>query len=62
MATPQQIASEALLRWQALRGAGLSPDERLEVLMADFFAPPPVACDVLYDATMREVAAIMESA
>jgi hypothetical protein len=61
MATPQQTADEALARWQALRNAGLTPDERIERLFRDCFSPPS-ECDVLYDATMREVTAIMEGA
>lgn len=59
MTTPQQTADQDLARWQALRAAGLTPDERLEVLMREFFAPVP-PCDVLYAATQREVTAIME--
>jgi hypothetical protein len=61
MSSAQQTANEALARWQALRAAGLTPDQRLEVLMADFFAPPsPTMAE--YEITQRYVAAIMEAA
>jgi hypothetical protein len=61
MASSQQTADEALALWQSLRAAGLTPDQRLEVLMRDFFAPPsPV--DAEYEITLRYVAAVMEAA
>lgn len=57
--TPQMSADAALQQWQALRS--LPPDERIEVLMAEFFAPPPES-DLLYEITLRNVATEMESA
>lgn len=56
--TSQQTADEALARWQALRSDGLTPDQRLEALMRDFFAPPSPS-DLLYELTLRDVAAEM---
>lgn len=50
--TPQMSADIALQQWQALRS--LPPDERIEILMADFFAPLQ-PCDVEYEANMRRV-------
>lgn len=50
--TNQQQADAALQQWQALRS--LPPDERIEVLMAEFFAPLQ-PCDVEYEANMRRV-------
>jgi hypothetical protein len=57
--TPQQHADLALRQWQGLRS--LPPDERIEILMRDFFAPPP-ASDLEYEITLRNVAMEMESA
>jgi hypothetical protein len=51
--TPQQQADITLARWQALRW--VAPEERIEILMRDFFAPVP-PCDVEYEATLRNVA------
>jgi hypothetical protein len=55
MPTSQQTADEAVIQWQSLRSEGLSPGERLEVLMRDFFAPVPPG-DIEYDLTLRDVA------
>lgn len=52
MVTPQQHADAALARWQSLRS--LPPDERIEVLMAEFFQPPPVS-DLEYEITLRNI-------
>jgi hypothetical protein len=38
--------------------AGLTPDQRIEALMRDFFAPPP-ASDFEYETTLRDVAIAM---
>ena len=62
MPTSQQTANESLARWQALRAAGLTADERLAVLMRDFFESVPTPLDCEYDATLRTIAAIMEAA
>jgi len=48
----QQLANEALAIWQAHRH--LPPEERIEALMANFFAPPPET-DLEYEITMRNV-------
>jgi hypothetical protein len=53
--TPQQNANVALVIWQQLRAEGLTPEQRIERLMADFFAPVPPS-DVEYEATLRNVA------
>ena len=56
--TPQEHASLALARWQELRG--LPPDDRIEILMQDFFSPP-IALDCEYEATLRRVSeAVMD--
>lgn len=55
--TSQEEASLLLQQWQALRS--LPPDERIEILMADFFAPPPES-DLLYELTLQCVSAEME--
>lgn len=52
--TNQHKADAALQQWQSLRA--LPPDERIEVLMAEFFAPSIQPCDVEYEATLRNVA------
>lgn len=54
--TPQMQADLALQQWQSLRA--LPPDERIEVLMAQFFLPTP-ASDFEYEITLRDVAAEM---
>jgi hypothetical protein len=54
----QQQADASLARWQELRSAGLTPDQRIAALMADFWQPP---ID-LYEDTLRIVAAEMERA
>jgi hypothetical protein len=53
MPTSQQEADIALARWQALRD--LPPESRIDVLMAEFFQPPPES-DFLYEMTLRDVA------
>lgn len=61
MPTSQQSANDALARWQELRASGLTPDQRLQVLMDDFFAvPAPSIAE--YEITLRNVAAEMEAA
>lgn len=55
--TPQQQADAALQLWQSLRS--LPPEERIEVLMADFFRPP-VESDLEYSITLRNVAMEMD--
>jgi hypothetical protein len=57
--TNQQQADVLLRVWQEHRA--LPPDERIEALMADFFAPPP-ASDLEYEITLRNVSTEMESA
>lgn len=47
-------ASMALAEWQRLRNCGLSPEERLERLMAEFFLPP-IEMDVRYSDVLRAV-------
>lgn len=61
MSSPQQTANEALVRWQSLRSEGLTPDQRLQVLMRDFFASPELL-DVEYEIVLRQVAAEMVAA
>lgn len=61
MPTSQQTANEALIYWQGLRNQGLSPVERLEVLMRDFFSPPAPE-DIEYELTLRDVAFEMAAA
>lgn len=61
MPSHQQTASEALARWQSLRAEGLTPADRLEVLMRDFFEPPSPT-DLQYEITLRDVAAEMAAA
>lgn len=61
MASPQQTANESLARWQSLRSEGLTPDQRLQVLMRDFFAAPELL-DVEYEIVLRHVAAEMVAA
>jgi hypothetical protein len=51
--TNQQTADAILQQWQSLRA--LPPDERIEALFFDFFAPPP-ASDMEYEITLRNVA------
>ena len=41
MVTRQQHATEALAEWQRLRNAGLTDDQRIERMFAEFFSPPP---------------------
>jgi hypothetical protein len=57
--TSQMNADIALQQWQSLRA--LPPDERIEVLMAEFFSPP-IASDLEYEITLRNIAMEMESA
>lgn len=59
MVTPQQSADLALQQWQALRA--LPPDQRIDALMADFFAPP-AETDLEYEITMRNVTVEMAHA
>jgi hypothetical protein len=59
--TPQMQASLALAQWQELRNAGLTPGQRIEALMRDFFAPVPVS-DFEYELTLRDVAMTMAEA
>lgn len=54
----QLDASTALHEWQRLRNAGLTPDERLAALMAEFFMPP-IDLDVRYQDQLNAVAAEM---
>lgn len=61
MPSPQQSANEALARWQSLRSEGLTPDQRLQVLMRDFFAAPELL-DVEYEITLRQIADAMAAA
>lgn len=56
MTTRQQEADIALRIWQQHRA--LPPDERIEVLMAEFFRPPPPS-DLEYEIVLRDVAAEM---
>ena len=53
MPTPQQTADQALAQWQEMRA--LSPEVRIERLMADFFKPP-IALDVKYQDALEHVA------
>ena len=39
--TSQQHADLALQQWQAMRD--LTPEERIDMLMFDFFFPPPIS-------------------
>ena len=59
MVTPQQSADLALQQWQSLRA--LPPEDRIEALMADFFAPPPPS-DCEYEITLRNIMEIMANA
>ena len=60
MVTPQQHADAALARWQELRG--LPVDDRIKILVEDFFQPP-IALDVRYEDTLRALSdAMMEDA
>jgi hypothetical protein len=59
--TNQQTADLALAQWQALRNAGLAPEQRIERLMSDFFAPIPPG-DAEYDVTLNSIAEIMAAA
>ncbi len=47
MVTSQQSADAALQQWQQLRNSGLTPEQRLDRLMAEFFLPP-IDLDVRY--------------
>jgi hypothetical protein len=51
----QQSANLELAQWQALRNAGLTPEQRMERLMSDFFAPIPPS-DIEYQATLNRIA------
>jgi hypothetical protein len=59
MVSPQQQADADLAEWQRLRNAGLTPEQRLDALMATFFQPP-IELDVRYqdqlNAVMMEMA------
>src|SRR5579862_6239933 len=52
----QQKADLLLAQWQSLRS--LSPDERIERLFLDFFAPLDMT-DVEFEAVLREVGLAM---
>lgn len=54
MVTRQQNADDALAKWQSLRNEGLTPIERMERLMADFFLPP-IELDTKYEDQLRAV-------
>ena len=54
--TSQQEAQQMLDRWQELRG--LPPEERISILMQDFFHPP-IALDVRYEDTLRSLSDAM---
>jgi hypothetical protein len=56
MPTNQQTADHLLSIWQASRE--LPPEERLEILMQNFFAPIP-PCDVEYAAQLAAVSEAM---
>jgi len=55
MITSQQSADVALARWQALRAAGMTPEERLASLVSDFFQVP-LDLDVRYQDQTNAVA------
>lgn len=57
--TNQQFADAALSRWQELRD--LPPEDRIEILMSDFFRPPAIS-DVEFEAAMRMVSEVMADA
>lgn len=57
--TTQQHADAALGRWQELRG--LPPEDRIEILMQDFFLPP-IELDVKYENTLRRLSEEMANA
>jgi hypothetical protein len=59
MATNQQNADALLQIWQASRA--LTPDERMSILMRDFFRPVPPS-DMEYAAQLAAVSAEMEAA
>lgn len=59
MVTPQQTADLALQQWQSLRS--LPPEDRIDALMANFFAPPPPS-DFEYELTLRYISEIMSHA
>ncbi len=59
MVTPQESADLALRQWQSLRS--LPPEDRIDALMANFFAPPP-ASDFEYEITLRNISEIMADA
>jgi hypothetical protein len=52
--TSQQSADAALQKWQELRNAGLTDEQRIERMFAEFFAPPPTS-SIEFDITMRKV-------
>lgn len=54
MQTSQQHADTALQQWQQLRNAGLTPQQRIERLVSEFFAPP-INLDVKYEDQLRAV-------
>ncbi len=56
MVIPQQSADIALRQWQSLRS--LPPEDRIEALMADFFAPPPPS-EFEYELTLRNISEVM---
>jgi hypothetical protein len=60
MTTSQQQADAALQKWQEFRRQGLTPDERIEILMREFFADP-LASEVEYQAVCRRVAEEMSA-
>jgi hypothetical protein len=53
MTSSQQTADHLLSIWQASRE--LPPEERMEILMADFFSPL-LPCEAKYEATLHNVA------
>jgi hypothetical protein len=55
----QQSANLELAQWQSLRNAGLTPEQRIEALFADFFAPIPPS-EIEYQATLNRIAEEME--
>ena len=49
----------ALATWQQLKSEHENPENRIEALMAKFFAPPP-PCDVEFNSIMRRVGEAMQ--
>lgn len=59
LTTPQHHADMLLRQWQALHS--LPPEERIERLFLDFFAPPPPS-DLEYEITLRQITETMMEA